>query len=838
MHADSQPASTPPSSASPAPRPAFDARRYTAWLVGPLAFVCLLAKLHKLVATPGGDVGSALAALFPDVAFILAFALVTWLALRFTQGPLRTALRMVLHLATLVLTVFIFIEHGFWLTTGTLLDPYTLGYGLQHIGPLGKVYLSEMGILVWLGFVLLLAVHWLPIRALRRASTRPPPVAVAHPALLPLVLLSLLPACTCVAALAVDISPPVEPLSENVVIEFASEAFAPDAPPDPDLARTTERPFEIALGSGPRAIPDGPPPNVIVIVIESLRARSTSPHDPSLDTTPFLASLAARGAHADVAWTVVTHTSKAIVGALCGIYPKLDVPIDEAEPKGLPPTCLARILRERGYATAFMQPATAHFERRDQLIENMHYETFLSKETIPQRDFEETSYFGWEDESLVAPAVAWAKQQADEKRPFFMTLLTLSTHHTYGTPTTFPKKARLGGEGSGEVNDYLNAVAYLDATLAKLFAGLQKAGALDRTLVILTGDHGEGFGEHGRRQHDSVIYEEGLHIPMVVLGAGITPGTRIGGLRSIVDIAPTVLEWLGTPVVAGLPGKSLLTSTGHDELYASCWLRQRCIATRKGDLKYIWHFDKQEHELFDLAKDPLERQNLVKTTPEATWGPLKASLIDWKSDNHARWASFFAQAAREFVTTLPPLPQRELDLTFSAPATGDASEARPLLRLVGLDFPDTRVVSGEPIQVTLHWEVLSPPGAWTPFTHLMGLSPGSRPRFNGDHTPVGGRYPTSSWVPGTFVSDEFRIQPNTHLPAGTYELVVGLWDPTSKVTGPAGRAIVSAPESQAHLVDKERRSHLITVDVLPAVPTGKPPGPPGGPEHGPEPETP
>ncbi len=829
----------PPAAATSIVAPSFDARRYTAWLVGPLALVCLLAKLHKLIATPGGDVGSALAALFPDMAFVVAFGLITWLALRWSKGPARVAARVVLHVATLALTVLVFIEHGFWVTTGTLLDPYTLGYGLEHIGALGKVYLSEMGLAVWLGFILLLAVHWLPIRAVRRSSRRVPPVvAAAKPALVPLVLLSILPACTAVAALAVDISPRVEPLSDNVVVEFASEAFAPAGSPEIEDTRAADHPIDIALGTGPRALPDGAPPNVIVIVMESLRARSTTIHDPALDTTPFLASLAARGAHTEVTWTAVTHTSKAIVGALCGIYPKLDVPIDEAEPTGLPPTCLAGILRERGYATAFMQSATARFERRDQLIENMHYETFLSKETIPQGDFEETSYFGWEDESLVAPALAWATQKKDEKRPFFMTLLTLSTHHTYGTPTTFTKKTRVGGE----VDDYLNAVSYLDATLAKLFAGLEQAGLLERTLVILTGDHGEGFGEHGRRQHDSVIYEEGLHIPLVMLGPGVAPGTRITGLRSIVDIVPTVLEWLGTPVTAGLPGKSLLSSPGHEQLFASCWLRQRCIATRTGDLKYIWHYDKQEPELFDLAKDPLERDNLVKTTPEATWGPMKARLIDWKADNHARWASFFAQAAREFVTTLPPLPQRELDLTFSAPpvtsATGETSDARPLLRLIGIDVPDTTVVSGDPIQVTLHWEVLSAPGAWTPFTHLMGVSAGTRPRFNGDHTPVGGRYPTSSWIPGTFVSDEFRIQPNANLPPGTYELVVGLWDPSSKVTGPSARALITATDTEVGLVDKDQRAHLIKVEVLPEVPTGRPPGPSGGPEHGPEPENP
>ena len=805
---------------------AFPARSYAVWLVLPLALVCLFAKVHKLLAVEGGDLGSALAALFPDVAFVLVFGLLTWGVLAIARGPLRGAARVVLHLLTLLLTALVFIEHGFWLTTGTLLDPYTLGYGLEHIGPLGKVYLSEMGVVVWLGLALLLAVHLLPIAALRAArrgrphAASPPSRPPALSALSLALLLAVAPACTGMAALAAEIAPPVEPLTDNVVVEFAAEALLPADTAEAASGSPADPVEQITLGTGPRAVPDGPPPNVIVIVMESLRARSTTPYDPALDTTPFLASLAARGAIADTAWTAVTHTSKAIVGALCGIYPKLDVPIEEAEPTGLPTSCLAKILRERGYDTAFMQTATARFERRDQLVENMAYETFLSKETIAQRDFEETSYFGWEDEALIAPALDWVGPRARDQKPFFLTLLTLSTHHTYGTPSDFQRVPR----AEGELDDYLNAVAYLDGFLEKLFAGLEERGALSRTLVVLAGDHGEGFGEHGRRQHDSVIYEEGLHVPLMLVGPGVAPGTRIGGLRHLVDIAPTVLEWLGTPVASGLPGKSLLSTDGHPYLLASCWLRQRCMATRDATHKYIWHFDKQAPELFDLAADPLERENLLSATPDALWTPMKERLLAWRSDNHARWASFFSRAAKDFITTLPPVAARELDLQFSAPST-ETTAPRPLVRLAGIDAPLTRVTSGDPIPVTLHWEVVSGLGTWQPFTHLIGVSPGTRPRYNADHVPLGGRHPTSAWEPGTFVSDEFRIQPNQNLPPGTYELVVGFWDSASKVAGVAGRALVE-PLSELDPpveVDGDRRAHLVTIEVLPEPPSSHEP---------------
>ncbi len=799
---------TPPAATLAPGAPAFPALRYAAWLTALVAVVCLVTKVHKLALTAGGDLGSGLAALFPDVVFVLGSGLVAWLGLRFSRGRARVAVRVVLHLVTFLAMGLAFVEHGFWLATGTLLDPYVLGYGLTHFGSLGKVYLSAMGPLVWVGLAALVAVHLLPLRA-ARAGSRPDAV----PTRLVTVLAAAMLAVTGVAALVVDLAPGVAPLGRNVVLRFAGAALTGSEARAQGPVVVGAR--EVAVGSGPRAIPDGPPPNVIVIMMESVRASATTLHDPALDTTPFLASLAERGALVETTWTSVTHTSKALVGALCGIWPLPDLPVVEAEATGLPTTCLARILRGRGYATAFMQTATATFEQRRQTVDNMGYETFLSKESIPQGDHEETNYFGWEDDALLGPALDFADAREKDGRPFLLTLLNLSTHHTYETPSDFPKKQR----ASGELDAYLNSVAYFDGFLARLFAGLEARGALGRTLVILAGDHGEAFGEHGTLQHNAAIYEEGLHVPLVLVGPGIAPGTRIKGLRHLIDVVPTALEWLGTPVSAGLPGRSLLSSPGHDTLFASCWLHLQCIATRDATYKYIWHFDKQAPELFDLTRDPLERTNILDATPEAVWGPMKARLLGWKADTDAAWESFLAQTPDDYLSRVAPTPLRALDLRFSAAATGTAPE-KPLARLIGYDMPTLRVKSGEPIPVTLHWEVLGPTRSWYPFTYLLGRSKGTRPTFNANHGIANGRHPTSAWEPGTFVSDRFLIQPETPLPPGVYELVVGFFTSGSSATGTAARAVITAPEGGGRNpgveLDGERRAHLIKLEVSPA----------------------
>ena len=804
MASDTPVSANPPPAATPWP-----VWRYTLLLAGPLAFLCLVTKVHKLFAAPEGTLSSTLAALFPDLAFGLGFIATTFLLLRYA-GRARPLARVALHLVTLLFTLLVFIEHGFWVKTGTQIDAYTLWYGLDQLDALGKVYLSEMGLVVWLGFAAVLGLQALPFLALRRRPTTPT-VTARTPLLLAGAAL-VLPACTGVFALVADVPDPVLPLTGNVIAEFANDILR-EEPPAPEPPADLHGELEVVVAPLPA---DAKKKNVIVIVLESLRASATSVYSKDLDTTPFMTKLAERGAVVDHAWPSVTHTSKALVGILCGLHPKLDAPIEEAEPTGLPVPCLAKLLRQRGYATGFMQTATAHFERRDQLVRNMDYETFESKETLPSEGFEETSYFGWEDRALVKPALDWLAKQAEQDRPFFLTLLTLSTHHTYKTPSTFPKVKR----ASGELDEYLNATRYLDTVLEELFVGLEAGGHLEDTLVVLIGDHGEGFGEHGRHQHDTVIYEEGLHIPLMVLGEGVPKNTRIAGQRHAIDVVPTVLEWLGTPVGSGLPGKSLLSTPGHERTFASCWLRQRCMAVREGPLKYIWHFDRQGPEVFDLVADPKEKKNLLSSLDLPTTQRLREAVLAYKADNDALWARFFANAHRDFVTTLPPFPDRPLGITYRD------KDGRELARLIGVDAPRT-TTSGEPIRVTLHWEALSMPGqGWKLFSHLIGNSPGARPRLNADHVPVAGRHPVARWQAHTFITDPFRIQPEQPLPPGRYRLVVGLWNEAHTGPNPLdGRARPSldagAPEVE---LDADHRAHVIEIEVLPK----------GGPKHDPK----
>src|SRR3712207_3959195 len=190
---------------------------------------------------------------------------------------------------------------------------------------------------------------------------------------------------------------------------------------------TPEIEVELAAGSLPTETEFAPTRqtaerSVVIVFLESTRARSTTPYNEDLETTPFLAELAGEGLAFEQAYAVVPHTSKALVASLCGVPPPLDTAKTESEPGIIPARCVADLLKERGYRSAFFQSATEDFERRPQLVENLGYDDFFATEDMSKEGFEETNYFGHEDNIMLDPSREWLEENGDE--PFLATYLT------------------------------------------------------------------------------------------------------------------------------------------------------------------------------------------------------------------------------------------------------------------------------------------------------------------------------------------------------------------------------------------------------------------------------
>ena len=371
-------------------------------------------------------------------------------------------------------------------------------------------------------------------------------------------------------------------------------------------------------------------PNIVLLILESTRASAVPPYNEGIQSakTPFFSKIAREGVVFDSVYTTVPHTSKALVGMFCGMYPRLTQPIVESTSYPFPLRCLPELLGELGYRSKFMQTASGEFENRPGLLKNVGFHSWLLQEDF-QNDFKKLGYFGMDEFAMIDPAIDWVKSSPET--PFFLTLLTVTTHHPYQTPTmdAWPKR----GE---EYEAYLKAIEHLDEFSNTFFRKLQKLGNTDNTLFIIMGDHGEAFGEHYRLQHDVVPYEEGIHVPLYMFGPSwLGPARKVNGLRQHIDLLPTILDILGSQWEGQLPGKSLLGTTGHEFVMSSCWYTEYCLALRKDIWKFIYHFGRKTPEVFQLEGDPGETDNLIKMISpdlgQAAWQQMhsRKSSIDY-----------------------------------------------------------------------------------------------------------------------------------------------------------------------------------------------------------------
>lgn len=375
--------------------------------------------------------------------------------------------------------------------------------------------------------------------------------------------------------------------------------------------------------------------NVVMIMLESTRARSVTPYNEDLKTTPFLDDLAQESLVAGRAHTIIPHTTKALVSAECGIMPHLTREITEAEPGGIPSRCMADLLKDQGYKTAFFQPGGVGWEDRTQLVDNFGYDELISLEDMNLEGFERANYFGYEDAIMYEPIRKWLEANGD--KPFLNTYKTLTPHHPYFAPTRYGRKDFAKKDN---LNRYLNSVRYVDFFVKNIIEMYKEMGLYEDTIFVIYGDHGEGFKEHGRNQHDNVIWEEGLQVPLIVHDPKrFKNGKRVDGLANPTDILPTVVDLLGYEVDGGkYPGYSLLDLPKNRTLKFRCWYDEKCLASLKGDEKYIYHYKgeqpkgmKQE-QFFDLSKDPLEKNNLAKSNPKEL-KQRKKELFEWKAEN-------------------------------------------------------------------------------------------------------------------------------------------------------------------------------------------------------------
>jgi arylsulfatase A-like enzyme len=342
------------------------------------------------------------------------------------------------------------------------------------------------------------------------------------------------------------------------------------------------------------------PRNLLLITLDTMRADRLPPYGFGGVDTPAIDELAAEGTVFEQAFAAVPLTLPSHASLFTGLYPQRLAVRDNADAPLAPEfTTMAEVLRERGLATAAFVASGVLAPGRGLDQGFMVYDEAVSRGCAGAPRARRPA------NEVVDLAIAWVAEQ--QGTPFFAWVHLYDAHRPYILPREYTD--RYG-------DPYLEAIAFEDSQISRLVAYLQGSRQLDDTLVVVTGDHGESLGDHGEDTHGIFIYQEALHVPLILRGPGIRPH-RVSAVTRLVDVTPTVLELFGAAVrdIDGVSLAGLLGGGGRDprlDVYAESLYPQRfgwssLRSLRAGRYKVI---EAPRPELYDLAADPYEQHDI------------------------------------------------------------------------------------------------------------------------------------------------------------------------------------------------------------------------------------
>jgi len=432
----------------------------------------------------------------------------------------------------------------------------------------------------------------------------------------------------------------------------------------------------IACG-GDRARPSGPPAgprqNILLITVDTLRPDHLGCYGYRRATSPNIDVLARHGVVFRHAITAAARTVQSFPSILTGVYPMVHGLRYEGQSQaviGDRPT-LTHVLKGHGYDTFAVTEGLnvglqGDFDFYDP---DLYLDPQGRKVYLPAKN----------DHEATLKAAPWLRARKAATAPFFLWMRYTAPHWPYEAPAPYTDMFDPDYRGPHTFNDethpgeergdivfgvtrlpprevehavahYDGEVAYADQAIGDLLKVLETLGQLDRTIVVVTADHGEGLGEHGYFfEHGAYLYDENVRVPLIVCAPGRLPEGRIVESQArTIDIVPTVLDLLGFEAPAGVQGASLVPRARGEETgpappaysesgrnfykenprqyvegVAGKW---RMVRTDRYKLILIPREPGALWELYDLEADPGETKNIVAERPDVAAG-LRSTLL-------------------------------------------------------------------------------------------------------------------------------------------------------------------------------------------------------------------
>jgi arylsulfatase A-like enzyme/Tfp pilus assembly protein PilF len=388
------------------------------------------------------------------------------------------------------------------------------------------------------------------------------------------------------------------------------------APQDEDPI--LEKAVAQSAGSSKRRITESVPPdelNIILITLDTLRSDRLSCYGSRRVETPNIDSFAHEGVIFTNAASTVPFTLPAHSSMMTGTYPPYHgVRENVGTQLGDDVPILAGLLRDGGWATGGFVSSFVLDSRWGIGRGFDHYFDDFDLSAFDTPDMASVQRTG---DVTVAEAVRWLDDRPADK-PFFLWLHLYDPHEPYTPPEPFNSQYR--------ERPYDGEVAFTDSLVGDFRKALEDRDLLEKSLVVLTTDHGEGLGDHGEMFHGYYIYESTIHVALIVRPPAMPDsGRAVSAPVSHVDLVPTVLDAVSIPYPDVLHGRSLVPlmfgaaedmqrAVYSESMYPLLhygWAPLRALRTDRFKL-----IDAPRQELFDLVRDRHESDNIASRQPD------------------------------------------------------------------------------------------------------------------------------------------------------------------------------------------------------------------------------
>jgi len=441
---------------------------------------------------------------------------------------------------------------------------------------------------------------------------------------------------------------------------------------------------KVSAAKTPRS--SAPKPNIILITLDTTRADRMGFLGSKRGLTPNLDALARNGLVFTHAYSHVPLTTASHATILTGTYPQFNHVNDFGVPVSSRLPYLPDILHQAGYHTgAFvgslildpLDGTAPGFDRGFDVYDaNFH---------LRRHGMDRYKSVERRASVVVDHALGWLSHL--ENGPFFLWVHVYDAHDPYDPPAPFKEKYASA--------PYDGEIAYVDSVMGKLFDQLRKHGLLDETLVAVMADHGESLGAHGENTHGIFLYDDTLHVPLMIKLPLQHAGKQVETRTGLVDVAPTILDAAGIKAPADMQGKSLLDSAGvvradrpqesrrdagatveDRPVYAETDYPHRAFgwsslrALRTGKYLYI---QAPQRELYNESVDPEAAHNVAESS-KAVADTLGFQLSEFRK-----------KTSQTLVELAKPDPEQQKKLEALGYVGSDATQASDDKVLNGID---------------------------------------------------------------------------------------------------------------------------------------------------------